>query len=97
MAKTEADPFAASRAFADKAERALEQQRRALVPQFIQIDEKAADNPADIAMCERVVTAAKTDFGEFENLITFPEVRRLFDRGALHFRQPTTTAKRKKK
>lgn len=64
---------------------ALRQRRAGL--QFLKMDKKAAGNPADVAMCERVMDAAKTDPGEFENLITFPEVNALFCRRALFFKR----------
>ncbi len=53
---------------------------------LIRMSKSTAGNPADVALCERVVTAGKGDFAEFENLLTFPEVRALFNRGALFFR-----------
>lgn len=59
-------------------------QRRAGL-HLLTADRRIAHNPADIAMCERVVAAAKNDPGEFEHLITFPEVNALFCRGALYF------------
>lgn len=62
---------------------ALRQRRAGL--QFLKMSAELAANPADIAMCERVVAAARTDPGEFENLITFPEVNALFCRRALYF------------
>lgn len=66
---------------------ALRQRRAGL--KFIRMDKKVAGNPADIAMCERVVDAAKTDPGEFENLVTFSEVNALFCRRALYFARST--------
>lgn len=64
---------------------ALRQRRAGL--QFLKMSAKVAGNPADVAMCERVLQAAKEDPGEFENLITFTEVNALFCRGALYFRR----------
>lgn len=69
-----------------KAETYAAHQRRVGL-RFIQIDRRLAENPADIAMCERVADAARNDPGEFENLISFPEVNRLFCRGAIYFKR----------
>lgn len=54
---------------------------------YLKMSKRIAGNPADIAMCERVVTAAKEDPGEFEKLITFAEVNALFCKGALYYQR----------
>jgi hypothetical protein len=77
-----------------EAERHLAAHCRAMV-KLIQVDEARAHNPADIALANRVRAAALGDYHEFENLLTFPEVVRLFNRGALHFRQPAPAKKKR--
>lgn len=69
-----------------KAELFAFHQRRAGL-RFLKMSKRIAGNPADVAMCERVVAAAKDDPGEFENLITFAEVNALFCRGALFYQR----------
>ncbi len=53
---------------------------------FLRMDKKRAANPADIAMCERVIAAGRTNAVEYENLLQFPEVNALFCRRALFYR-----------
>lgn len=65
------------------AEAAAREQRRQLA-RLIKMDKKRAGNPADIAMCERVIAAARDNFKEYESLLRFAEVNRLFARGALY-------------
>jgi hypothetical protein len=79
-----------------EAERGLRAHCAVLV-KLIQVDEVKAANPADIALCARVREAAFGNYPEFENLLTFPEVNALFNRGALHFRQPAPPPAPKKK
>lgn len=54
--------------------------------QFLRLKKSKGLSPADLALAERVVDAAKNDFGEFENLITFPAVNALFVRGILFYK-----------
>lgn len=67
-----------------EAERFCAAQRQALA-KLLKMDAVKAENPADVALCERMIEAAKNNYAEMENLMTFPEVSALFARGALHF------------
>jgi hypothetical protein len=72
-----------------KAEAFCRAQRRDNARTCLRVDKRKAAGPADVAMCERVAAAAAGDFAEFENLLRFPEVTVLFQRGALFYRPPT--------
>jgi hypothetical protein len=73
-----------TKADAAKAEIDCRDQRKELCKRVL-IETRPGDSPADFAMCVRVRDAARADFAEFENLLTFPEVNSLFCRGFLHF------------
>lgn len=51
---------------------------------YLKMNKTRCANAGDVSMAQRVI-ASKDDPGEFENLITFPEVNALFCKGALFY------------